>query len=75
MGHHQEPDRPDNRDRAAARAIPGDVAIEAEAQPGAEPAGCPVGGATDASVPERVCRRCSTVARTTGDFCPHCGGS
>lgn len=29
----------------------------------------------DAPAPERVCRRCSTVATTTGDFCPHCGAS
>lgn len=25
--------------------------------------------------PDRLCRRCSTVSSTTGDFCPHCGAS
>lgn len=29
----------------------------------------------DAGPPERLCRRCATVARTTGDVCPHCGAS
>ena len=28
-----------------------------------------------ASAPERLCRRCSTVTATTGEFCPHCGAS
>ena len=41
-----------------------------------EPAG--PDGPTDGDAPtppERICRRCSTVAATTGDFCPHCGAS
>ncbi|WP_157260723.1 hypothetical protein [Patulibacter minatonensis] len=29
----------------------------------------------DPTVPERLCRRCSTVTATTGEFCPHCGAS
>jgi hypothetical protein len=29
----------------------------------------------DRPAPDRLCRRCSTVSATTGDFCPHCGAS
>jgi predicted nucleic acid-binding Zn ribbon protein len=27
------------------------------------------------TTPDRLCRRCSTVTATAGDFCPHCGAS
>ena len=31
--------------------------------------------AASAAAPERLCRKCSTVSTTAGDYCPHCGAS
>lgn len=46
-----------------------------ESQSGDEAPSDPRLPAPDAPAPERICRRCSTVAATAGDFCPHCGAS
>ncbi|MDO9406774.1 hypothetical protein [Patulibacter sp.] len=67
---HPGPDPADDRPAAPADAAPTDDRPAAPAPTGDRPA------PTDPTpAPDRLCRKCSTVSATTGEFCPHCGAS
>lgn len=55
---------------------PDDTAPDGPGAPDDVPPGEAAQATTPAATPpERLCRRCSTVTASTGEFCPHCGAS
>jgi hypothetical protein len=53
---------------------PAPASTGGQESPGEQPADASA-AATPSATPERLCRKCSTVSSTAGDFCPHCGAS